>query len=171
MENVIDGNVEEGLVKFVDMVTEIKTVQDTGEIYVKKFNIWSNRCYGWENMNYPVEYRRYCLHGGTFKYEQMHDVYYLMVQFFEQMTGKRIPYDFKHTSYWEVLLRRKIRQLDIDMQEAIVKLIDDGTKVNCERRIRSVDELIGMEEYQKIYKTVENKKYIDLPISMYFLRN
>lgn len=80
------------------------------------------------------------------------DVFYLVVQIYEYITGKRLRFDHMLNKQWLILLERGIEESDINIKKAIIDIVKKCLKTGSHKYIKDINDVIKMEEYEVIKK-------------------
>ena len=87
--------------------------------------------YGWHNPRFPPEYRRACLRRDPFEPDIYTEIYALMADWYERVSGGRAPCDFSVYREWKERIRSydgSEKKLTAEEKERIICAIEIGTR-------------------------------------------
>lgn len=80
------------------------------------------------------------------------DVFCLMIQIYEYITGKQLRFEHMLNKQWLILLERRIEESDTNVKKAIIDIVKRCLKPGSYKYIKDINDVMKMEEYEVIKK-------------------
>lgn len=95
--------------------------------------------HGWQNPHFPPEVRKACLQGKTVQMDEAGLIYYVISRWYERISGKRAPSNFKVYRNWKKVLRECLSGCWSEEEICwMIQAIEIGTHYRKERRDREM---------------------------------
>ena len=135
-------------------------INEVNKIFKRNQN---NECYykivpslgNYYDWTLPPEYKRSLFSNTKPEWSKASDMYYLMIKFYEQVTGQRPEVNFQLN---DRTVEKLIRRLDIDDKgrSAVEYLFVRCTCISGPKRIQNASEFINTEAFKLLKKHLEN---------------
>ncbi len=151
---------EECLDIFTSGIDYIARIHEQKKVLCNYLKEWRQRDYGWSNPLFTPQYQRACLNGVEFVPDYSCDLYIFMIIFYEIITNRGVPVNFRRNGRWKFGFINSTPNFDTSIRNSIMILFEWCTKIRVDNRPYNAIELKQTEYYNILQnKLKEHKEY------------